>query len=78
MSDADLTDTELLDLWHLAAEQAAAHRPWLCGHEDGRCKYRRLNLEECDALEDEWLARHGRPLEVPDVREAGTRAVARG
>lgn len=73
MSDEHLTDSQILELWELCAQAAADHRPWVCGHEDGRCKYRRLNIEECDQLEDRWLERHGRPVEMPDVRgmEAG-------
>lgn len=58
MADHDLTDAQILELWQWAAEAAHEHLPWVCGHEDGRCKYRRLNLEECDSLLDEWLTRH--------------------
>ncbi len=79
MADNDLTDEQVLELWSWAAEAAADHRPSVCGHEDGRCKYRRLNLEECDALADEWLARHGRPTEpvaLPSVRQPATGSVA--
>lgn len=61
-SDADLTDAQIRELWQWAAEAATEHKPAKCGHEDGRCKYRRLNLEECDSLVDEWLRRHGRPV----------------
>lgn len=65
MSDADLTDTQILELFHMAAEHAAEHRPHMCGHEDGRCRYRRLNLEEADGLLDEWLIRHPRTSMTP-------------
>lgn len=58
VADTDLTDDDILELWHMAAQHAAEHRPWACGHEDGRCRYRRLNLEEADSLLDEWLTRH--------------------
>lgn len=58
MSDPDLSDEQILELWQWAAEAAAEHRPWVCGHEDGRCKWRRANIEECDSLLDEWLERH--------------------
>jgi len=58
MADTDLSDAQILELWSWAAQSAAEHRPHVCGHEDGRCRYRRLNIEECDALVDEWLTRH--------------------
>lgn len=60
----DITDTDLVDFWRLAADDAAQHRASACGgcgDKRGRCRHRRANLDECDALLDQWLARNGRP-----------------
>lgn len=60
----EITDTDLVDFWRLAADDAAQHRAHVCGgcgDKRGRCRHRRANLDECDALLDQWLARNGRP-----------------
>lgn len=56
-----IADEEIVSMWHLAADDAASHRAFVCGENDGRCRHRRANLDECDGLLDVWLARHGRP-----------------
>jgi hypothetical protein len=54
-----VTDDELVELWHLSADDAAKHRPWVCG--TFRCPERRAALDECDAYAEMWLQRHPRP-----------------
>ena len=56
-----ITDDEIVGTWRIAADDAASHRASVCGEQDGRCKHRRANLDECDGLLDVRLSRHGRP-----------------
>ena len=53
-----ITDDEIRGHWRVAADEAAQHRAFVCGENDGRCRHRQANLDECDALLDLWLARH--------------------
>jgi hypothetical protein len=38
-----VTDDELVELWHLSADDAAKHRPWVCG--TFKCPERRAALD---------------------------------
>ena len=55
-----LTDVELVELWRLSADDAANHRPWVCG--TARCPARQAALDECDAYAEMWNQRHPAPV----------------
>lgn len=51
-----VTDDELVAMWHVAADDAIAHRASRCGHP--ACPWRRAAIEECDTYAERWSARH--------------------
>jgi hypothetical protein len=51
-----VTDAELIELWHLSADDAAKHLPYVCG--TFKCPERRAALDECDAYAEMWFERH--------------------
>ena len=58
MSDAELSDRDVIELWGMAS---VAHRN---AGQSRDSRLRGLNLEECDALSDEWNRRY--PVGSPD------------